>query len=247
MNTDGLTNRLLETRRPTIEPAQRTAAKIVGILYLVTMASSMFGELYVRRQLIVPGEAVQTALNIVAFGPLFRRSIVTDLLTVAGVIILVWALYVILKPINTHVVVLAAFFRLAENVIFAVACLNSFLALRLLRGTSYLQAFETTQLQVLARVFVGAQGAGLSIAFVFLGLGSAVFSYLWLKSGYIPRAIAVWGIFSSLVLTIVGLIIMIFPDVGAAIGLTYMAPMFIYEVGLGLWLLVKGLQAPLIR
>ena len=27
-------------------------------------------------------------------------------------------------------------------------------------------------------------------------------------------------------------------------GLAYMAPMGIYEVGLGLWLLVKGIQAP---
>jgi len=39
--------------------------------------------------------------------------------------------------------------------------------------------------------------------------------------------------------------IMVFPGLGI-IGLSYMAPMFIYEVGLGLWLIVKGLRAPMI-
>ena len=80
------------------------------------------------------------------------------------------------------------------------------------------------------------------IAFVFLGLGSTVFSYLWFKSRYIPRALAAWGIFSSLVLAIVSLAIMVFPGL-AAVGLAYMMPMGIYEVGLGLWLLFKGLRA----
>ena len=44
-------------------------------------------------------------------------------------------------------------------------------------------------------------GIGLSIGFVFLGLGSAVFSYVWLKSRYIPKALALLGIFGSLLLT----------------------------------------------
>jgi Domain of unknown function (DUF4386) len=71
-----------------------------------------------------------------------------------------------------------------------------------------------------------------------------VFSYLWLKSGYIPRALASWGIFSALVLALVGLVIMVFPKVWEAVGLAYMVPMFFYEVGLGLWLLLKGLRTP---
>jgi hypothetical protein len=36
---------------------------------------------------------------------------------------------------------------------------------------------------------------------------------------------------------------MVFPGL-AAVGLAYMAPMGLYEFGLGLWLLLKGLQAP---
>jgi hypothetical protein len=117
-------------------------------------------------------------------------------------------------------------------------------ALRLFSNADYLRVFDGQQLAVLARLFIGGQGAGLGIAFIFCGLGTAAFSYLWFKSRYIPRALAAWGIFSALLLSTGGLIIMIFPRVGSALGLSYMMPMGIYEVGLGLWLIFRGLQAP---
>ena len=83
----------------------------------------------------------------------------------------------------------------------------------------------------------------MNVGFILLGLGSAVFAYLLLKSRYIPKALAVWEIFSSLVLAIATLAFIVFPGFGI-MGLAYMMPMGIYEVGLGLWLLVKGIRVP---
>ena len=229
---------------PPITPTQRTAAKWVGFLYLIQMALAVFGDSFVRGRLIVPRDAVQTAANIAASEPLFRLSIVTDLMVYASVIGLVWGIYIILKPINKDVALLAAFLRLVENAILAVTTLTAFIALRLLGDATYLKAFEPAQLQGLARVFLSAYGMGLNIGFVFLGLGSAVFSYVWLKSRYIPRVFAGWGIFASLLLTVMTLLAMVFPAAGDALGMTYMMPMGLYEVGLGLWLLIKGLHEP---
>jgi hypothetical protein len=226
---------------PTITPEQRTAAKVAGCIYLIAMATSMFAELYLRGSLIVPRDAVQTALNIAASERFFRISSVIHLLTFATDAMLAVALYTILKPINRSVALLAAFWRLADCAILSVAVLNDFAALRFLADTEYLRAFNTAQLQVLARVFLSIGAAGYQLGFIFLGLGSTVFSYLWLKSRYIPRPLAAWGIFASLVLALGTVAILIFPTLGV-IGLSYMAPMFFYEVGLGLWLLVKGLS-----
>lgn len=227
----------------TIEPDQQRAAKVAGFIYLIAMATSMFAELYLRSGLIVHGDAVQTAINIVASERLFRISSAIHLLTFASDAAIAVALYVILKPINRSLALLAAFWRLADSAILAFAVLNDFAALRFLSGAQYLRAFDENQLQVLARVFISIGAAGYQIGFVFLGLGSTVFSYLWLKSRYIPRGLAAWGIFSSLVLALGTLAIMVFPSLGV-VGLSYMAPMFFYEVGLGLWLLIKGLREP---
>ncbi len=239
MSTVASTNRL--------EPAQHTAAKVAGFIYLFTLVTANFAEFYARGQLIVPGDAVQTAKNIAASERLFRIGTVSNLITFAAVVILVVALYVVLKPINRNVALLAAFWRLAECAILAVITLNDFAALSLLSGAGYLRAFDTQQLQALVYMFIRGQTAGYLVGLVFFGLGSTVFAYLWFKSRYIPRGLAAWGIFSSLVVAIVTLAIMVFPSLAAVVTLVYFAPIFIFEVTLGLWLLIKGIQAPIVE
>jgi len=226
-----------------LQPAQHAAAKVVGFLYLFTMATSIFG-FAVRGPLIVPGDALQTVTNITASERLFRISIASDLLTVVGVIILVLALYVVLKPINRNIALLATFWRLAENFTLAVITLNGFAMVALVRGTDSVQAFDANQLSTLVSALYRVWGAGFNIGFVFLGLGSTVFSYLWLKSGYIPRPLAILGIVASLLLGLINLASMVFPPLANTLGMICMMPMFFYEVGLGLWLLVKGLEEP---
>jgi len=247
MSTDALTSRLgtLESStRPTITPAQHTAAKVVGFLYLIQMATGVFGEIFVRGPLIVRGDATKTAENIIGAERLFRLSIAGDLVTYIVVIVLIWALYVLLRPVNKNLVWLGVFFRLVEIAVLCVATVSSLIVLRLLSGADYLKTFEVSQLHSLVMLAYYVQGLVMSVGFMLVGLGSTVFAYLLLKSRYVPKALAAWGIFSSLVLAAVTLAIIVFPSL-ARMGLTYMIPMGIYEVGLGLWLLIKGIREPL--
>jgi hypothetical protein len=228
-----------------IEPEQRTAAKAVGCIYLIAMATSMFAEIYARAPLIVSGDAARTAMNIVASERLFRIGSVIHLITFASDAMLAVALYVVLRPVNRNLALLAMAWRVVDCSILSVNLLNDFVVLRLLSGADYLKVFDLKQLQALARLFYGVEAAGFQIGFVFLGLGSALFSYLWLRSSYVPRVLAGWGIFASLVMANVTLAVLLFPRLGEAVGLVYMAPMFFYEVGLGLWLLIKGIRSPI--
>lgn len=240
----GATKRVSDDREPPggVEPEQQTAARLAGFLYLLQMATGVSG-FYARDQLIAGGDATQTAQNIMEAERLFRLSIAADLVTYIAVIMLIWALYVLLRPIDSNLAFLAVFFRLVENAVLAAATVSALVALRLLSGAPYLDGFEAAQLHSLARLALSSQALGMSVGFVLLGLGSTVFAYLLLKSRYIPRALAAWGIFSSLVLALVTLAIMVFPGLGR-LGLVYMAPMGVYEVGLGLWLLVRGIRTP---
>lgn len=248
MSTAESTHRLErpEMTQRSIDRGQRMAAKLAGFLYLLTTVTACFAELYVRGRLIAWSDVAQTAKNIAASERLWRVGIVSDLLMYVAVVTLAWALYVVLAPINRNMALLAAFLRLAENVILAVITLNLFTAMLFAGDIGYLQAFDTNQQQALARLSLSAWAAGWKIGIGFCGLGSAVFSYVWWQSRYIPRALAAWGIFSSLVLALVTLAMLVFPGL-AALGLSYMAPMGVYEVGLGLWLLVKGIRAPVVE
>jgi hypothetical protein len=120
--------------------------------------------------------------------------------------------------------------------------LSSFDVLRVLSGADYLRAFEADQLQALARMYIGAHGAGYNVAEIFLGLGSTVFSYLWFKSRYIPRALAAWGVFSSLLVAICTFASVIFPDFQDISFPGCYLPIAIFELTMGFWLLFKGLR-----
>ncbi|HEY3620302.1 MAG TPA: DUF4386 domain-containing protein, partial [Candidatus Sulfotelmatobacter sp.] len=94
-------------------------------------------------------------------------GVASDLTTFITDVVLIAALYVVLKPVNRNLALLAAFWRLVETSIMVVALLNRFDVLRLLSG---------------APLSIGAYGDGYSVGLMFFGLGSTVFGYLWLKS-----------------------------------------------------------------
>jgi len=192
-----------------IDNSQRVAAKVVGFLYLFTNATAIFA-FSVRGKLIVARHAAQTATNIVGSERLFRMAIAAELITVVGVLVLVWGLYVILRPVDKNVVWLAAFFRLGENFVLAFATLLELATLALVKGAASPGTFATPSLE-LVNTAVRVYGDTFNIGFVFLGFGSAVFSYLWWKSRYIPRLLAGWGVFASLIMALMSLAIIVLP------------------------------------
>ena len=222
----------------TPEESQRSAARLAGLMYLLTIGT-WFIAFYVRSGLIVHGNAPETVNNIVTNERLFRISIVGDLVTFAGVVVLTVALWVLLKPVNRNIALLAAFWRLVETSIFCVITLSSFLVLSLSSGAEYLKAIEADQLQAFAMLAIELYGTGFIVSPIFLGLGSAAFSYLLFKSRYVPRALAALGVFSSLLLMTCALVIIVFPGFETIATIGFM-PLLIYEVTLGLWLLLKG-------
>ena len=222
------------------EASQARAARIAGAMYLVTTATAFFSEFVVKSSLIVRGDATQTAQNIIGAERLFRIGIAVDLASATGVVALTWALYVLLRPADRNLALLAAFWRLAEAAILCVMTLNSMVVLVLLSGTDYLKAFEVNQLHSLARLALDVQGTEYNVVFILLGLGSTVFSYLLLKSRYVPQALAGWGVFSSLLMTTYAVSSIVFPSAPKLVQVASYLPMGIYEVILGPWLLLKG-------
>ena len=116
----------------------RTAAVVAGLGLLMMAILAAFANFSVFQNLVVPGDAKTTADNIMASGGLFRIGICSFL-------VVAWALYVLLKPVNMSISLLAAWFRVVYAAIFAIALNNLFSALQLLNGTDYLKAIETNQ------------------------------------------------------------------------------------------------------
>jgi Domain of unknown function (DUF4386) len=228
-----------------IDNSQRTAAKVAGWSGVVTFAIVVFGNYVLLNPLVVPGNAAATAQNIVAHQTQVRVTVVCFLTYSLGVIVLLTALYVIFKRINSGLALAAALFRLVFALLWLLSPLNLLGALRLLSNASYLQAFEPDRLQALARLHLGAGFDDYYLGLPFFGLAANVCAWLWLKSGYIPRALAAFGVISSAWCVICAFVFLIFPTFEKTVnGYWFDSPMAIFELVVSFWLLFKGIVAP---
>jgi hypothetical protein len=226
-----------------VDESQRKAARLAGFTFLFAMAIVVLANYGISFRLIVPGNAAETARNIMAHETLFRISIACNLIYVVNLVVLLAALYVILKPVNRTLALVAAFCRLLLALMWCVTALNTLGALRLLGDAAYLPVFKTDQLQTLARLHIAASYDAYYVGLPFWGLASTVCSYLWFKSGYIPGALAAFGVISSAWCVICAFSFMAFPHFDATVGASWFdLPMVIFEMALVFWLLFKGLN-----
>jgi len=171
-------------------PIQATA-RTAGVLYLILAACGAFAEFFVRQGLIVGGDAAATAHNILAAQPVFRLGIVLELVGQVAFVLLVLALYRVLRPVNrNHAVAMVAFVLVAVTIT-CLNMLNQFAALYLLGGGGHLTAFDAAQIDALALSFLDLHHAGYLIAQVFFGLWLLPLGYLIYRSGFIPKLIGV--------------------------------------------------------
>jgi hypothetical protein len=229
----------------TIDNSQRTAAKVAGISLLFSMVIVVFANYALLNPLLVRGNAPETARNIMAHQTQFRVVVVCFLAYSASVVVLLTALYVVLRPVNRGLALAGAVFRLVFALLWLLSTLNLLGALRLLGSAPYLQVFEPDRLQTLARVYIAATFDDYYVGLPFFGLAATVCAWLWLKSNYIPRSLALFGVISSAFCVFCAFVYLIFPGFAKPVNPYWFdSPMALFELVVAFWLLFKGIQAP---
>jgi hypothetical protein len=218
---------------------QQRAARVVGGTYLMTNATAFFQNLYVLPHLIDSNDPAKTAANIEAHQLLFRLGIASDLLTFSILVVLIGATYVVLRRVNRELALLAAFWRIVETGIMVTIALHSITALQLLNGAAYEQVLGVDRLQALALSTLATQSAQYIAGYLFLGLGSTLFSYLWLRSRYIPKILAVWGLVGSALCAGASIVFIVLPKLS---NLIWYIPIGTFELAIGFWLSIRGIR-----
>jgi Domain of unknown function (DUF4386) len=230
---------------PAITREQHTAAKVAGISGLISFAIVVFGNYVLLGPLLVAGNATETARNIVAHQTQLRFAIVCFLSYSLTVVVLLTALYLILKPVNPLLATLGAVFRFVFAMLWLVAPLNLLSALRLLGTADYLHVVEPERLQVLARLQIGGTFDDYYVGLPFFGLAATLCAWLWYKSGYIPRSLAAFGVIASAWCVICAFVFLIFPNFNKIVNdYWFDSPMAIFEMVVSVWLLLRGIRAP---
>jgi hypothetical protein len=213
-------------------------ARIAGGFYLAFILASVLAGVLGHVGMGGPEQVYQAIFTNVWS---FRLALVVALISAFLFLMAAWGLYVLLRPIGEQ---LALLFLLLNAIGVAIQCASMFpLISALLQGdaASHLQAYSAAQLEGLAYLSIGVYKTGFVTAQLFFGTWLFPLGYLVYESKFLPRFLGVLLMLDGIGVLIWFLQALLLPAYPA---ISYPAFVlgFVAEVGLALWLLVKGVK-----
>lgn len=219
--------------------ARNRMARVTGGLYLAFILASVVADALARIGLGTSEdvyEAIATDLSS------FRLGLVVVLLSAFLFLMAAWGLWVLLRPVDER---LALLFLLLNAVGVAIQCASLFgliAALLLGDGPSHMQDYSSSQLEGLSYLSIDIYRNGFVTAQLFFGTWLFPLGYLVYRSGFLPRFLGVLLLIDGVAVLFWFLQALLLPD-HPALSYPGLALSFVAEVGLGLWLLVRGVKA----
>ena len=221
----------------------RQAAVTAGFGYLLMPVA--YAEFSINPKLIIPGNIEQTVQNIAVHNRLFLVAIFCYFIAFTLDVVIAWALYVLLVPVNRSLSLLAAWFRLIYTAIALIGLLNLVTVFRLVTTPDYRTAFGTDQLNAQVKLLLNSFRYDWSMALVLFGIHLALLGYLICRSAYIPKFIGVLLVINGAGWVIDSLQPYLYPN--AHLGFIFVT--FFGELVFMGWLLARGwkIREPAIR
>jgi hypothetical protein len=230
MSTAAVSQRIRET-------SPRLKARITGVLYLVTILTGIFAQGFVSDRLVVSGDAVATATNILTHKVFYELGFTFYIVEMACQIAVTALFYDLLKPVNRSLSLVAAFLGLTGCVIKMVSRLFYIAPLLVVGGAHYLNAFELKQLQALALLFLKVNDQGAAMALAFFGFYALLKGWLIIRSTFLPRILGALTLFGGL-----GWLTFLYPPLGYRLFLHLAGFGLLAAAALIVWLLVFGVN-----
>lgn len=218
---------------------QRRYARIAGAAYIANYAAAVFGTV-VPASITGSGTFSERAARALASESLYRVALATLSLSWVLIVVIAYALYVTLAPLDRRLAQIALFMETCQASIGAVTAMLSFGSLHLLTASASPESDAAIR-GLINSAIQSSAGAGFQIAMMFLGVGSTIYFLLFYRGRYLPRLLAGWGVIASMIFFAVSILILTFPEQTRTLQLGW-GPMGIAEVVTGFWLLFGRLK-----
>lgn len=215
----------------------RLLARVAGGFYLIITAFALFAYLYVRGQVLVPGDMAQTATNLLAHEKLYRLGFSAAVVVVICNLPLGWILFELLKVVNPRLALLALLFITVAATIEAVNLFNYVTPLLTFSLPEYQHAFQPTELQALARGPIRMFDYLFSVSLTFFGVFCSLIGFLIFRSKFLPRILGLLMIAAGVTYWVNSFRLFL------ALPIPYLPWVtLVVELSLALWLVVVGIN-----
>jgi len=213
-----------------------TAALLAGIGLLIMVIAAPFAELYVFPRLIVAGNAAQTVKNILENRSLFTYALFAYLITFICDVLVAWALYIFLKPVDENFSLLTALFRWVYSAIALVALLHLVTVSDLLNPSHPVSGLQPDAMYAQVMLSIDLFTSHWYFGLIFFAIHLGLIGYLVIRSTYVPKILGVLLIIAGLGYLLNALKPFFFADSN----LKFAEYTYYGELIFMLWLLVKG-------
>ena len=224
--------------------SKKKQARVAGLLYLMGIPTSIFSLFYVPSTLIVSGDAAATIQNIEASELLYRSGIYVGLLTGLIYLLVALALYRLFKEVSENqAALMVAFVVIAVAATFANSS-NELAVLLILSKPDFLSAFDPSQLEGIAYLFVRLHSHGIQIIQIFWGLWLIPLGILVYRSGFIPKIIGLSVWLAAFAYLMGNFTFVLLPQYKAVLS-PIITGLEMLELPIIFWLVIVGARTPL--
>ncbi len=222
--------------------ADKNLARIAGLCYLIVIVTGLFSEVFVRQTLRVANDAIATANNIQTHEMLYRWGFVADIINFIIGLPSVLIVYYLFKRVNKLLLQLALTFVIIQTAIIGVNLLNQISSLLILGNETYLNTFQPRQLATLSLLSLNIQAQGYAIGLIFFGFYCLITGYIIFISNILPKIFGVLYAVSGFCYLINSFTMFLSNGFENPIFIYLSIPIFVGELSLCLWLLIKGVD-----
>lgn len=219
----------------------KKTARTAGLLYFILAIVAVYDLMFVSSKIIVRGDAVTTANNMLANEFLFRTGIVSNFISVILFLFLVLVLYRLFKPVNEHLAKLMVALVIVQIPVNFIIGAFKITSLMILKGEVF-KTLELAQLQDFAFLFLKIHGYGIITLQIFWGLWLIPFGLLTYRSGFIPRILGILLIINGAGYMIESLTFMLFQRSNYLFVRQFTFATYFGELVMILWLLIMGVK-----
>lgn len=217
---------------------QDKVARVTGGFYVAYILASVLADKLGHIGLGSPQQVYQA---IVADPWSFRLGLVVALTTGLLFLVTAWGLYVLLRRVDKDLALLFLLLNAVGVAIQGASMLSLVSAMSPGDAAGHMQAFSAAQLAGMTYLSINVYKTGFVTAQLFFGTWLFPLGYLVYKSKLLPRFLGVLLMLDGIAVLIWFLQALLWPAYRA---ITYpgLAVSFVAEVGLALWLVVRGVK-----
>jgi hypothetical protein len=217
-------------------------ARMGGIAYLIIIIAGASGELLIRNKIVIPNDPQTTANNLLSHALLWRIGIAGDLLMHVCDLFLSIAYFQLFRLVNKPLARLSLFFGLMQTAVLIANKMNLVMPLLYLEHADKLQAFSLPQLQEMAFLSIQAHDYGFGNGLIFFGFACIIDGYMIIQSGFLPKFLGWFIGLAGICYLINSFTLLLAPSFSPQVFPVVMPIIFLSELSLCLWLLIKGVK-----